>query len=131
MPTGTERAFSEREAVSACEVQAWLAERGDLVVEPGESTAAARRSRLRWRSAVLPIGWITPVSRPFCARCSRVRLDAHGHLRRCLIDPSSLDLTELVRHPRSEARARLTAFLSAKLRPSLMHNHLPMSSLGG
>ncbi|HEY3340469.1 MAG TPA: GTP 3',8-cyclase MoaA [Anaerolineae bacterium] len=38
------------------------------------------------------IGFISPVSAPFCASCSRVRLTADGTLRLCLLKDGELDL---------------------------------------
>ncbi len=43
------------------------------------------------------IGFISPVSAPFCASCSRVRLTADGTLRLCLLKDGELDLKTPVR----------------------------------
>jgi cyclic pyranopterin phosphate synthase len=43
------------------------------------------------------IGFISPVSQPFCAACNRVRLTADGQLRLCLLRPDEADLRALVR----------------------------------
>lgn len=43
------------------------------------------------------IGFISPVSAPFCAACNRVRLTADGKLRLCLLRPDEADLRDLVR----------------------------------
>ena len=44
------------------------------------------------------IGFISPVSAPFCASCNRVRLTADGTLRLCLLKDGELDLKTPVRH---------------------------------
>jgi cyclic pyranopterin phosphate synthase len=44
------------------------------------------------------IGFISPVSAPFCASCSRVRLTADGTLRLCLLKDGELDLKTPLRH---------------------------------
>jgi cyclic pyranopterin phosphate synthase len=48
------------------------------------------------------IGFISPVSDPFCATCNRVRLAADGKLRLCLLRNDEIDLRELVRSSASD-----------------------------
>jgi GTP 3',8-cyclase len=43
------------------------------------------------------IGFINPVSEPFCADCNRVRLTADGRLRTCLFSLNETDLREPLR----------------------------------
>jgi len=43
------------------------------------------------------IGFINPVSEPFCADCNRVRLTAEGKLRTCLFSLHETDLREPLR----------------------------------
>ncbi len=43
------------------------------------------------------IGFISPVSEPFCASCNRVRLTADGKLRLCLLRNDEADLRDLMR----------------------------------
>jgi cyclic pyranopterin phosphate synthase len=52
-----------------------------------------------WRipGAAGTIGFISPVSEPFCASCNRVRLTADGKLRLCLLRPDEADLRDLMR----------------------------------
>jgi len=52
-----------------------------------------------WRipGAAGTVGFISPVSAPFCAACNRVRLTADGKLRLCLLRPDEADLRDLLR----------------------------------
>ena len=52
-----------------------------------------------WRipGAAGTIGFISPVSAPFCAFCNRVRLTADGKLRLCLLRNDEVDLRDLMR----------------------------------
>lgn len=43
------------------------------------------------------IGFISPVSEPFCAACNRVRLTADGKLRLCLLRNDEVDLRDMMR----------------------------------
>ncbi len=131
MDAGSERSWAEAEFVSASEVQRWL----QVVEPPGAEIpvrGTARRSRIEWRRSPMTIGWITPVSGPFCTSCNRLRLDAHGRLRRCLMDPEMLSLLDLLdSDDESHAVRRVAQFLDGKVTPDAMQNQLPMVSLGG
>jgi cyclic pyranopterin phosphate synthase len=68
---------------------------------------AADPARL-WRipGALGTIGFISPVSEPFCASCNRVRLTADGKLRLCLLRNDEADLRDLMRSGSSDDRLR-------------------------
>ena len=96
MRTGTEQEWCASEFISADEARAWLAQRAQIEDVPPRMQAPARRTHVQWRGAQLTVGWITPRSHPFCGSCDRVRLDARGRLRRCLMDPNFLDLASIL-----------------------------------
>jgi cyclic pyranopterin phosphate synthase len=50
------------------------------------------------------VGLIASVSRPFCARCNRLRLTADGKLRNCLFALEEVDVKHLLRVERDDAR---------------------------
>ncbi|MEA2598025.1 MAG: 3,8-cyclase, partial [Thermomicrobiales bacterium] len=52
-----------------------------------------------WRlpGAAGTVGFISPISAPFCANCNRVRLTADGKLRLCLLRNDEIDLRDLMR----------------------------------
>lgn len=52
------------------------------------------------------IGFISPVSEPFCASCNRVRLTADGKLRLCLLRNDEADLRDLMRSGASDETLR-------------------------
>jgi cyclic pyranopterin phosphate synthase len=138
MRTGTERAWCEAELIAAAEVLAWLrSHRECRLLEAWDEpelgvTEPARRGRLVWRGKELAVGWILPVSLPFCGSCDRLRLDARGRVRRCLMDPVRLPLARILRDRGPEAAARaFAAHLSAKTPPVRMDTPLPMARLGG
>ena len=59
----------------------------------------------RWRFAdgQGEIGFISPVSEPFCGDCNRIRLTAEGMLRTCLFSLNETDLREPMRAGASDA----------------------------
>jgi cyclic pyranopterin phosphate synthase len=132
MRTGTARQWAEREYVAAEEVRGWLA--GCTRVEDIDETtrAPARRTRVNWRGKEFVVGWITPRSNPFCDGCNRLRLDAGGSLRRCLMDPLVLPLLSLLQtRPSGQVREQVALFLAGKRPPLAMDTELPMSAVGG
>jgi cyclic pyranopterin phosphate synthase len=46
------------------------------------------------------IGFITPLSDPFCRGCERLRLSADGRLRLCLFDKEGIDMRQALRQDR-------------------------------
>lgn len=131
MRTGTEAAWAEREFVSAEEVRAFLARHGELIPVLGPSPGPARRTFFRFPGGEVLLGFVTPVSHSFCDACNRLRLDAQGRLRRCLMDPLTVPLVELLRQGEGQALAALGPYLAAKRPPSVMDSALPMSAVGG
>ncbi len=48
------------------------------------------------------IGFINPVSQPFCSDCNRLRLTAEGQVRNCLFSTTEWDARELLRNGSSD-----------------------------
>ncbi len=65
-------------------------------VNDGQLDGEARMFRLP--NAAGSVGFISPVSAPFCASCNRVRLTADGTLRLCLLRDGELDLKTPLRN---------------------------------
>jgi cyclic pyranopterin phosphate synthase len=61
-----------------------------LEPEPREPHSTARV--YRFKDGRGKIGFINPVSEPFCGDCNRVRLTADGRLRTCLFSLNETDL---------------------------------------
>ena len=66
-------------------------------LEPVAADAADPARLWRIPGAAGTIGFISPVSAPFCEACNRVRLTADGKLRLCLLRPDEVDLRDLMR----------------------------------
>jgi cyclic pyranopterin phosphate synthase len=130
MRTGTERAWCEAEFVSVDEV---LDELGAETIPIAEnSRSSARRTIMNWRGAPIAVGWITPRSHPFCSRCDRLRMDARGRLRRCLMDPEQLDLASLLHSTDTDtARREFDNYAAGKVAPQAMDSAFAMSQIGG
>jgi cyclic pyranopterin phosphate synthase len=67
------------------------------------------------------IGFINPVSEPFCADCNRIRLTAEGKLRTCLFSLNETDLRGLMRDGASDDELE-QAIRDAVWRKELKHH---------
>ncbi|MGH2908882.1 MAG: GTP 3',8-cyclase MoaA [Solirubrobacteraceae bacterium] len=90
MPLDADRAWTRAQVLTGEEIRAAIEEVYPLVPEERAPSATARV--YRFADGEGRIGFINPVSEPFCADCNRVRLTADGRLRTCLF---SLNETEL------------------------------------
>jgi len=83
------------------------------------------------------IGFIMPVSQPFCADCNRIRLTADGHLKSCLLSEEEIDLKPILREMRDEREKRKELeelIKKAILMKPFSHSHKRngiMSRIGG
>ena len=84
---------------------------GGLEPVPNDSSAPARLFKVPgWRGA---IGFINPVSEPFCSACSRMRLTSDGRLRPCLMTDREIDINEALRDPKPVAAIQKMFLLAA------------------
>jgi cyclic pyranopterin phosphate synthase len=132
MRTGTEQAWCASEFIAADDVREWMERHADVKSIAGPADAPARRTEVTWRGTKLVVGWITPRSHPFCSRCERVRLDARGRLRRCLMDPQFLELASILQCQGPETAAdTFDTYLARKRPPDAMESVSAMNLIGG
>ena len=131
MQTGTEAAWAAAERVTGDTVRSWLESEGAVFAPlDGRPNAPARRTAVSFRGVSVVAGWIDPVSDSFCDDCDRLRLDARGRLRRCLMDEELFPLVELLRRG-GDALEEAAAYLARKQPPSAMGIASAMASIGG
>lgn len=65
------------------------------LLEPGENS---RRFRVQTDQGPVQVGFISPVSHPFCSTCDRLRLDARGRLHACLRHGDRIELLNMIRN---------------------------------
>jgi cyclic pyranopterin phosphate synthase len=68
----------------------------DLV--PIEAEFGSTSRRWRFADGAGEIGFVNPVTEPFCAECNRLRLTADGQLRTCLFSTGDWDLLSAARN---------------------------------
>jgi len=91
MPLDADEAWREDDVLTGAEIRAIIeAEHGPLVEVPAKASSTARR--FRFADGVGELGFVNPVSEPFCSSCDRVRVTADGQLRTCLFSRREWDL---------------------------------------
>jgi cyclic pyranopterin phosphate synthase len=132
MRTGTERVWCDSEFVSAAEIQTWLTRQGARISLETHSTGSACLSSVHGEGISVRVGWITPRSHPFCASCDRIRMNARGHIFRCLMDGERIPIAELIRTTdETSALIATDQYLSSKKSPAAMVRADSMASIGG
>ena len=100
MPLDADHAWTPDSVLSGEEIRAIIETRFPLEPEPREPSATARV--YRFADGQGRIGFINPVSEPFCGDCNRIRLTAEGRLRTCLFSLNETDLREPLRSGASD-----------------------------
>lgn len=90
MPLDAARGWREQDVLSAEDLRSIVAARWPIEPRPRERSATAEL--FRFCDGRGDVGFIAPVTRPFCADCNRLRLTADGQLRTCLFAHEETDL---------------------------------------
>ena len=117
MPLDADEAWREDDVLTGAEIRAIVeSEHGPLVELPAKASSTARR--FRFADGAGELGFVNPVSEPFCSSCDRIRLTADGQLRTCLFSRREWDLKEPLRAGASDAE------LTQLLRFAVQHKEL-------
>jgi GTP 3',8-cyclase len=101
MPLDADHAWTADQVLTGAEIRAAIDAVYPLEAEPREPHATARI--YRFKDGHGKIGFINPVSEPFCGDCNRVRLTADGRLRTCLFSLNETDLRTPLREGATDA----------------------------
>jgi cyclic pyranopterin phosphate synthase len=101
MPLDADRAWTRDKVLPNAEIVAMI----DAVypLEPVGRERHGTARRYRFADGTGEMGFISPVSEPFCGDCNRIRLTAEGELRTCLFSMTETDLREPLRTGASDA----------------------------
>jgi cyclic pyranopterin phosphate synthase len=97
MPLDADEIWRKEDILTGAEIKAIIeAEYGPLTpITSGDASETARR--YTFADGIGEVGFINPVSEPFCRWCDRIRLTADGRLRTCLFALEETDLRALLR----------------------------------
>jgi cyclic pyranopterin phosphate synthase len=101
MPLDGDRAWDRSKVLPNAEVREIIETKYPLESLGRERSGTSRR----WRFAdgIGSIGFISPVSEPFCGDCNRIRLTAEGQMRTCLFSMHETDLRTPLRAGATDA----------------------------
>jgi len=95
MPIGGGPLRGREHLVPGREVKARIEERYALTPRFNDPRAPARL--FSYADGGGDVGFINPVTEPFCMQCDRLRITADGKIRNCLFDSGELDMKDLLR----------------------------------
>ena len=101
MPLDGDRSWDASQVLPNAEVRR-LIERTHPLEEIGRSRSGTAR-RFRFADGQGEIGFISPVTEPFCGDCNRIRLTSDGKLRTCLFSVNETDLRAPLREGATDA----------------------------
>jgi cyclic pyranopterin phosphate synthase len=102
MPLDADHAWNRSKVLTGAEIREAITAVYPLEPEPRAPSSTSNVYRFA-DGGPGRIGFINPVSEPFCADCNRVRLTADGRLRTCLFSLNETDLREPLRDGASDA----------------------------
>ncbi|MDQ4019971.1 MAG: GTP 3',8-cyclase MoaA [Actinomycetota bacterium] len=137
MPLDADEAWEGDKVLTGAEIRAIVERHWPLEEIPAAASSTARRFRFADGSGEL--GFVSPVSEPFCSSCDRIRLTADGRLRTCLFSRREWDLRSPLRAGASDAELReliRTAVRHKELKhrisdPGFVRASRSMSQIGG
>ncbi|MCW2999207.1 MAG: molybdenum cofactor biosynthesis protein [Solirubrobacterales bacterium] len=137
MPLDADRNWTPDSVLSGAEIRETIGQVYPLEAVPREPSATARV--YRFADGKGKIGFIDPVSDPFCGDCNRIRLTADGKLRTCLFSLNETDLRTPLRDGSSDDE--LDAIIRAAVWKKELKHHVnepgfvqplrTMSAIGG
>jgi cyclic pyranopterin phosphate synthase len=101
MPLDADHAWTADQVLTGEEIRTAISAAYPLEPEPREPSSTARV--YRFADGRGRIGFINPVSEPFCADCNRIRLTADGRLRTCLFSFKETELRGPMRSGASDS----------------------------
>ena len=137
MPLDADHNWDPSSVLTGDEIRAAIHEVYPLEPEPREPSATART--YRFADGQGKIGFINPVSEPFCGDCNRIRITAEGKLRTCLFSLNETDLRTPLRSGTTDTELEQIirdAVWQKELKhhvndPGFKQPHRSMSQIGG
>jgi len=119
MPLDGDHAWTQDQVLTGEEIRAIVHAVHPLEEVPREAHSTARV--FRFVDGRGELGFVNPVSEPFCGDCNRIRLTADGKLRTCLFSIHETDLRAVLRSGASDAEVEQTV-RDAVWRKELKHH---------
>jgi cyclic pyranopterin phosphate synthase len=116
MPLGEGNTWSEEGVIPSSQIMEEIAEIGELIaIGPEANDGPAKRYFIQGGAG--EIGFISPISSHFCARCNRLRLTPDGKIRTCLFSDEELDLKGVLRASGDEEKVEEVLYQALQAKP--------------
>jgi GTP 3',8-cyclase len=116
MPLDADERWDADQVLSGAEIRAIVERHWELrEISAGPSSTS---KRYVFADGAGELGFISPVTEPFCSSCDRIRLTADGRLRTCLFSRREWDLRDAVRGGANDDE------LAALIRNAVAHKEL-------
>ncbi|HEY8477445.1 MAG TPA: GTP 3',8-cyclase MoaA [Chloroflexota bacterium] len=102
MPLDAEGNWNIDQVLTGPEIVRMISERFIPLVPVPDDDPSSTSRRYRFVDGIGEMGFINPVSQPFCSTCNRLRLTADGQLRTCLFSVEETDLRTPLRRGASD-----------------------------
>jgi GTP 3',8-cyclase len=116
MPLDADERWDADQVLSGAEIRSIIERHWPLEEVPAGPSSTARR--FRFADGAGELGFVSPVTEPFCSSCDRIRLTADGRLRTCLFSRTEWDLQAPLRDGASDAE------LEEVIRNAVAHKEL-------
>jgi cyclic pyranopterin phosphate synthase len=97
MPLDAEGGWSNEQVLSGEDIRRTLEEAFGPLVPAERLDPSQPATDYRFADGVGTIGFINPVTQPFCSDCNRLRITAEGKIRNCLFSIQEWDAREIMR----------------------------------
>lgn len=126
MPTYLECVSTAGLFFSTLKAKGILGSLGELSQIDNESSGTARIFRIK--GSLGTVGFISPISEPFCSSCNKLRLTSDGRLRSCLHSSKGMDLKKAIERGATDADLAMLIKEAVALKPAA-HNlcNMPIS----
>lgn len=133
MPIGGKHLLDPQSFVSGKELKETIERNfGPMSYHGRSSGGTSNQFTLDFNGTPLDIGFINPVSEPFCVSCGRLRLTSEGHLVRCLRTQEHIQILPYMEEDNHDLLVRtLGEYLGPKVVTPRFTGNLPMVHIGG
>jgi cyclic pyranopterin phosphate synthase len=119
MPLDADGNWQRDRVLTGAEIKS-IVERDFMPLVPIAAEASSTSRRYTFADGIGELGFINPVSQPFCGTCNRIRLTADGQIRTCLFSIDEWDLRGPLRAGASDAELA-DVFVEAVSHKELKH----------
>jgi cyclic pyranopterin phosphate synthase len=116
MPLDADERWDADQVLSGAEIRAIIERRWPLEEIAAKPSSTARR--YRYADGAGELGFVSPVTEPFCSSCDRIRMTADGRLRTCLFSRRDWDLRDPMRAGATDSE------LETLIRTAVAHKEL-------